>query len=416
MVFLRFIFSGVSLKILIFLSMMGFATNLFQSGYTGKAESIPNEVFENKTFDFLFSQEELDFFDEEITDLLKRRRFNGNVLVARNGTVLYKRSFGYADFRNRTPLSEETPFQLASISKTFTATAVLMLQQDGKLQIDDHVVEHIPEFPYPTITIRQLLNHTSGIQNYMWLGERYWNHRRPPSNEDVLDLFLEYPRPLNFTPGNLFGYSNTGYAFLALLVERTSGDRFPDFVRERIFEPLGMEHSFVYDLHHSQPTRERAYGFRPWRRTFLVIPDVDHDGVMGDKGIYSTINDLYTWDQSIYQNKLLPNEVWQEAFEHARLNSNRPVNYGHGWRLQTFMDRPVVHHPGRWNGFRTSLKRFPEDHATLILLNNNNRNITHLVEELQEILFHKDLQMTVETHQEDPEEYRDGMLSTGVQH
>ncbi len=340
-----------------------------------------------------FSEEELDYFDEEITGLLLRNGFNGSVLIARYGTILYQRTFGFADFRNNTPINPTTSFQLASISKTFTASAVLMLQEDSLLDIDDPVQRHIPTFPYEQITIRQLLNHTSGLQNYMYQVEHHWKKPALPSNEDVLDLFLRHPRPLDFTPGARFAYSNTGYAFLGLLIERVSGKRYPDFIRDRIFTPLGMDNSYVYDLHGGTIYKNRAYGFRPGRRSPIIIPDVDHDGVFGDKGIYSNAIDLYKWDQAIYNNALLPAHVWQEAFEPARLRNNNVVNYGHGWRLQTFMDRRIVHHPGRWNGFRNSMKRYVDDHATLILLNNTNRDISWLVNEIQKTIFHEEFLM-----------------------
>ncbi len=341
----------------------------------------------------LFSAEELSFFDDEITNLLVRHRFNGQMFVARHGTVLYDRCFGFSDFRSSTAVDPNTPFQLASISKTFTASAVLLLHQEGRLHIDSLVQQYIPEFPYPRIRVRHLLNHTSGLQNYMWVMERFWTQARMPNNEDMLATFVRQRRPLDFAPGTRWAYSNTGYAMLGLLVERVSGQRFPDFMQERIFEPLGMAHTFVYDVHSEQQIQNRAYGFRPLRSGFALIPDVRHDGVMGDKGIYSTATDLYKWDQAIYRHQLLSAELWEQAFENARLQNNNTVNYGLGWRLQTFMDHRIVHHPGRWNGFRTSFKRFIDDDATLIILSNNNMNIASLVDEMQKIIFHKELTM-----------------------
>lgn len=353
-----------------------------------------------------FTDDEIFYFQDTITQYLLNRQFNGSILLARNGTVLVSRSFGFSDFRNHTPLSREAPFQLASISKTFTAAAVLLLQEQGKLTIDDTVAEHIPEFPYPQITVRMLLSHTSGLQNYMWLVERYWRQPHPPTNEDMLRLFITHPRPLDFRSGTRFAYSNTGYAFLGLLIERVSGQRFPDFMHDQIFEPLGMPNTWAYDLHHEIPAKtDRVFGFRRWGRGHIIIPDVDHDGIFGDKGIYSNVQDLYVWDQAITRGEVLSDTVWHQVFEHTRLGNNRPVNYGMGWRLQTFLDKKVVHHPGRWNGFRTSFKRFVEDDATLILLSNTNRDITPLVNGLQRILFHEEIAALSRPPEEDPEEY-----------
>ncbi len=354
-----------------------------------------------------FTDDELLFFKDTITQYLLAQRYNGSVLVAREGTVLMSRSFGFADFRNLTPLHQETPFQLASISKTFTAAAVLMLQQDNKLHIDDEVTLHIPEFPWPQITIRQLMNHTAGLQNYMWMIERYWNKPVRPNNEDMLDLFIKYPRGLNFRPGTRFSYSNTGYAFLGLLIERVSGVSYAEFMQEQIFDELNMQNTFVYNPHCSIPmTNNRAFGFRRWGNRNIFIPDVHHDGVMGDKGIYSDIHDLFIWDRAISNGSLLPDSIWGEAFEYTRLSNNRTVRYGLGWRLQNYMDNHVVHHPGRWNGFRTSLKRFVDDDVTLIMLNNNSRDITHLINNIQKIIFHHEIAARQKPpEEEDPADY-----------
>ncbi len=355
-----------------------------------------------------YSDDDLHFYQDTITQLLLRHRFNGNVLLARDGEILFSRSFGFADFRNNTPLKPETPFQLASVSKPFTAAAVLILHHENLLDIDDTVDKHIPEFPWDNITIRHLLSHTSGLQNYMWLVERYWQEAKKPDNEDMLQLFIDHPRHLDFWPGTRFAYSNTGYGFLGLLIERVSGQAYADFIHERIFEPLEMEQSFVYNPNRpAAMTDDRAFGFRPWRHTHLVIPDVRHDGVMGDKGIHASIHDLYKWDRAITNGKILPEELWNKAFNHTTLRNGRQVRYGMGWRLQNFMDSHVVHHPGRWNGFRTSMKRFVDHDATLILLNNTNRNITHLVQSLQNILFLEEIKAEDEEPlEEDPREYR----------
>jgi CubicO group peptidase (beta-lactamase class C family) len=361
----------------------------------------PEEASEAKAY--FFSEEDIQYFDDEITNLLLRSRFNGHIFVARHGTILYDRSFGFSDFRNSTPVSQETPFQLASITKTFTATAVLMLHQDEKLHIDSLVVNYIPEFPYPNITVRHLLNHTSGLQNYMWVMERFWTNSRMPNNEEMLQTFIKQRRPLDFSPGTRWAYSNTGYAILGLLVERVSGQPFSDFMREQIFDPLKMHNTFVYDVHNETKPETRAYGFRPNRGRFVHVPDVSHDGVMGDKGIFSTTADLYKWDQAIYRHELLSPDLWELAFEKAQLRNDSTVNYGMGWRLQTFLDHRIVHHPGRWNGFRTSFKRFIDDGATLIILANNNMDIASLIDNMQKIIFHKELLMIP-----DPEQFLEG--------
>lgn len=399
---------AVFFPVLIVLILLGVLAVSTRSATPGSANPYLAEELPLPVLPVPFSPDELQYFEDAFTDFLQRQRFNGTVLVARNGMIIYRRAFGYANYRSRTPLNEDTPFQLASISKTFTATAVLMLQEDGRIQIDDPLVKYIPEFPYPDMTIRHLLNHTSGIQNYMWLVERYWHHDRLPDNEDILDLFIRYRRPVDFAAGTRFGYSNTGYAFLALLIERVSGQQFADFLREKIFEPLEMHNTFAYNPGRiSAMPDDRAFGYRPGRSSFLLNQDQPHDGVMGDKGIYSSVNDLYKWDQAIYRYALLSPTTWDQAFQPTVLRNQRTVDYGQGWRLQTYLDKRIVHHPGRWNGFRTSFKRFIDNQATIILLSNNGRDISPVVEGMQNILFHKEILMFTEKPAEEMSAYEE---------
>lgn len=368
--------------VLFFTGMSGFSPrNCLLSSFMGQS------MAGNSSSSMLISEEKQASITNEINSLLRSSGFNGTVLISRFGFVLYENSFGHKRGPQSEEINLETSFQVASISKTFTAAAVLMLQEEGLLSINDSVATHIPEFPYPNITIRHLLTHTSGLQNYLWLLERLWNRSDLPDNEDVLNLFVRAKRPLNFTPGQHFEYSNTGYVFLGLLIERVSGISYSEFIHQRIFNPLGMTRSYVYDLHRNTKIENRAYGFRQSRGQISRIPDDIADGPLGDKGIFSTVRDLFKWDQAIYSNALLPAEVWRQAFTHARLNNNNPINYGHGWRLQPFLDTTIVHHPGRWRGFRTSLKRFPHDQSTIIVLSNNDRNIRELTDQIRNIIY-----------------------------
>ena len=373
---------------------------VYQPGHYGFSPPHGRTSAHASLYSFFYSEEEIDYIDNRITRLLTESGFNGNVLIARYGMVIYNRSFGFACFNRAEPVNSHTRFQLASISKTFTATAVLLLQDRGLLNIGDKVKDHIPEFPYDNISIRHMLTHTSGLQNYMWMVERHWRRNTPPTNEDVLQLFLSHPRPLNFSPGLRFDYSNTGFVFLGLLIERVSGQSYADFIHENIFTPLQMDESFVYDLHNPIPVENRAFGFRQWRNSHVIIPDDALDGPLGDKGIFSTTGDLFKWDQALHRSKLLPADIWEEAFENARLNNDSVVDYGFGWRLQSYLDKKIVHHPGRWHGFRTSFKRFIDDHTTLILLSNNNRNIAPVIEGIQDILYYDDKEIWMSLHGE----------------
>ncbi len=351
-------------------------------GYSVMDDLMPVPLFLSKYFQH---------YDEILTKVIESHNFNGNVLIAKHGIIIYNKSFGYSDFNDNSELADSTIFQIASIGKTITASAVLLLKQEGLLELNDYVVKHIPEFPYPNITVRHLLNHTSGLQNYMWLIENRWNKEEKPDNEDVLDLFNRHTLPLNFHPGSRFDYSNTGYAFLALVVERVSGESFADFIENNIFEPLNMQYSFVRTQSRINEEQNLAFGHRRFRNTHIRIPENYIDGVVGDKGIYSSAVDLFKWDQALYKNSIINEELTEQAFDYAVLNNSRTVNYGYGWRLKTFMDKKVAYHPGRWSGYRTFFKRFIEDNTTIIVLNNTNKNINRLVEEIQLTVFYNEM-------------------------
>ena len=343
-----------------------------------------------------FSEEDLEWFNKQLTNILLDSDFNGNVFVSRNGQSIFDRSFGFSDFRSFEPLSKETVFQLASITKTFTGAAILLLQEDSLLCIDEKVVEYIPEFPYNNITIKHLLTHTAGLQNYMFILERFWNKGHHPNNQDVLQMFIEQNRPLNFNPGSKFEYSNTAYVFLALIIESVSEMSYSEYLEERIFKPLGLEYTFVFDIDKHSEIENRAFGFRRARNSWRLVPADVIDAIKGDKGIFSNIIDLQKWDEAFYSETLLPKETIEKAFEFKVLDNDSIIEYGYGWRLQEVFGVKAVHHPGRWRGFRTSFKRFPEKNSTLIILSNNDSDIAHLVDTVQSLMFREERALWLE--------------------
>ncbi len=228
----------------------------------------------------------LNHINEKVDLIVSRSRLNGAVLIAKNGSVIYENYSGYADLRSpRKEINENTVFQLASVSKQFTAVAVMMLKEKGYFEFDDPVYNYIKGFPYPEITIRHLLNHTSGLQNYMYLLDNFWDKDRYPTNQDLVDMFVKYEMPLNFSPGRRFAYSNTGYAFLALLVEEVTSISFADYLKNELFLPLGMKNTFAYCVNDNNYIANRALGY--WSRNpRRLIPADYHDGILGDKGIH----------------------------------------------------------------------------------------------------------------------------------
>jgi len=313
--------------------------------------------------------------------------FSGSVLVACNGHELYTRSNGFSNWETLADINENSIFQLASASKQFTAMSIMLLKQEGKIDIDAKLTDYIPELPYKTITIRNLLNHTSGLPDYVGFLNGAWRDKsRNPTNEDVVSMLASRKVKLRFTPGSRFMYSNTGYVVLATIVERLSGERFPMFVKKHIFDPLGMTHSYVHstsldvDSLHMSSMVVGHHGH-------FVIPMTPCDGPVGDKGVYSTVEDLYLWDQALEKSKLIPADLQEEEFSPGKTNSGAEVPYGFGYRLKSSPWGRLVYHNGLWGGFKSSFLRYIDAQTTVIGLNNTNSVALHgLVDDLSKII------------------------------
>jgi len=337
-----------------------------------------------------FTSDYAGYMEQKIDSLLIRRGFNGSVMVAHQGQAVYNKTFGHSRFTETQRFAENhNTFQLASVGKQFTAVATLMLFDRGIIDLDDPVSKHIEKFPYEEITVRQLLNHTSGLQNYFYVIDNHWNKDYLPTHQDMLDLFIARRLPLNFTPGRRFSYSNTGYAFLAMLVEAVSGETFPDFVHKNIFHPLGMKNSFVFhpdmDMNEMSKNMNLAFGYERMGRRLREIPVDFIDGITGDKGIFSCTEDLLKWDNALENDLLLNPQTKALAFDNGRLRSGTPVNYGFGYRLKSSAGQRVVYHNGWWRGFRTAYVRLPEN-TLIVVLNNTNASIIGLENQIQKIM------------------------------
>ncbi len=312
-----------------------------------------------------------------VDEILVRNKFNGSVLIGFKDYILYQNAMGLASLRQRNLLTEETPFQLASVSKSFTALSVLLLVQEGCINLDDPLKSYIPEFPYAGITIRHLLNHTSGVPNYIGLAAGKWQDGAIRTNEDMLELLVRYKLPLRFKPGSRFQYSNTGYALLALLVEKVSGIAFHAFLKNRIFEPLGMENTFAYTRLEWE-AREVAIGHRG-KTPAAEVPWPDPlDDVLGDKSIYSTPADLFKYRLAWTSDVLLSDSLRNLAFTPGKISGNKEINYGFGWRIKNINGTPIIYHNGLWHGFTATYTTLPDLDLTIILLNNTNAHVGRL--------------------------------------
>ncbi|MEL7339649.1 MAG: serine hydrolase domain-containing protein [Bacteroidota bacterium] len=300
--------------------------------------------------------------------LVRTHDFSGTVLVAENGQIVHQGAYGYANSRKREPLNIHSTFQLASVSKPITAIATLMLYEEGVLKLNEPVKTYLPEFPYQKITIKHLLGHRSGLCRYMGLGQDHWNKRYFLNNQDVVQLLVDHPLKLRFRPGKYFQYNNTNYALLAAIVERMSGQSFTDFVGTRIFKPLGMHNTEAYNLLTKGKVSGRAQGYIKSRRRYKAAEGDYLDGVLGDKGVYSNVSDLYTLDQALYDGKLLRPETVDLMFQPSG-RFQRGRNYALGWRIKKWLPN-VAYHFGWWRGFRTCFIRDMKDQRTIIVLSN----------------------------------------------
>lgn len=328
------------------------------------------------------SDECLTQIDSTVSRYLSGFRFNGNVLVAYKGYPVAKYSYGYANYYTRERLNHHTLFQLASVSKAFTAMSVLMLYERGQINIYQPVQQYIPEFPFPEITIKHLLQHTSGLPNYMFYVDNYWQKDKPLHYNDVLNLLKVHGNALGFRPGRRFHYSNTGYAMLALLVEKVSGIPYYRFVKENIFNPLGMDRSFVWNLNDADTVTNVAVGFSRRGRRLRIYNHDPLDEISGDKSVFSTTADMLKWEQAWHPGKLLSDSLIQLAFTKVVTPRQRVHDYGMGWRFTTENNRQVIYHNGLWNGFTSSMSRYIEDEITIILLNNMNAPVAGIVKNL----------------------------------
>jgi CubicO group peptidase (beta-lactamase class C family) len=294
--------------------------------------------------------------------------FNGSVLVGYKGQVLYERYFGHANREQGIPWGVNTPSQLASTSKTLTGGAILYLYEKKYLDIDAPVSNFIPNWPYQGITVRMLLCHRSGLPDYThWVMNYQKDKNTPINNERLMSMMATFRPKLEFKPNTRFHYSNTNYATLARIIEVVTEKPYAQFMQEYIFGPLGMVNTFVFDPAKGFPPNATVSYKYNWQREPVMFAD----GIYGDKGIYSTVQDMYRWDQSLYRHTLLSNETLELAYGPCSFEKPGVKNYGLGWRMLCYPDGyKIVYHNGWWHGNNTCFYRFIMDNFTVIVLGN----------------------------------------------
>lgn len=312
--------------------------------------------------------------------------FNGTVLVAQNHRIIYRNAFGLQNYKAKNPLTVQTKFELASVSKQFTAVAIMLLKEQGKISYSDSIQKFYPDFPYHGITIKDLLSHRSGLPNYTYFCSKYCAHPYDTllTNEDVINIMVKYKPELYSKPNKRFYYNNTNYIILAAIVGKVSGMSFPRFMKEKVFEPIGMYNSYIKDKSTLSFNDDEAIGYNA---SFHFYGFDMYDGCYGDKGVFSTVEDMFKWDEMLHSEILLKQSTLKDAFtpySHER-KGNR--NYGFGFRMITEADTAkIVYHNGWWHGFRTLFYRRLSDKTTVVALSNTTHKSVYRIQPVLEIL------------------------------
>ena len=303
------------------------------------------------------------------------------MLVVKNGKVLFERGYGVTDLKSLSKIDARTNFRLASVTKQFTAMAIMLLVHDGRLHYEDRLTDIFPDFPEygRAITIRHLLNHTSGLEDYEDLMAQP-DPSLPVEQIQIQDAgvfdLLKRQTTTKFKPGSKWEYSNSGYVLLGLIVQKVSGKSFPDFLHDRIFAPLGMSNTLAY-VRGKNDVRNRAYGHSLEQGTWNQTDQSTTSATLGDGGVYSSLDDLAKWDQALRQHKLLSEREMQAALTPVEVPEGKvtepdgsPAAYGFGWFLNPYKGRKRMWHYGETIGFRTAIQRFEKDKLTIVILCN----------------------------------------------
>lgn len=300
--------------------------------------------------------------DEYMNAAVKINSFSGSILVARNGQPLISKGYGMANIELNVPNSPDTVFRLGSITKQFTAMGIMLLAERGKLNVNDLACKYVADCPaaWQAITIKNLLTHTSGIPNYTDFPGFAKTTVSPLTTAEMVALLKD--KPLEFTPGEKFVYSNSGFYVLGMIIEKTSGKAYADFLQENIFTPLNMKNT-AYDVS-ARIVKNRAAGYARQGGEFVNASYMDMTIPYAAGALASTVGDLLLWDQALYDEKLVSRKTLDEIFTPVK------NNYGYGWNIGKQFDRREISHGGGIYGFATEISRFPDDKITVIVLCN----------------------------------------------
>jgi CubicO group peptidase (beta-lactamase class C family) len=321
--------------------------------------------------------------DEFFKKLHQKSAFNGNILVAKKGKIIYENALGWANHLTRDSLKINSQFQLASVTKTMTSTAIMQLLERGKIKLNQDVKEFFPNFPYDGVTIKLLLTHRSGMMNYVYFiddiyRKQHLNQRKGLTNTEAMNMIAQYkPAPFN-KPDKRFLYNNSNFMVLGSIIEKVTGMTYAEYMKDNIFKPAGMTHTAVYSkaVYDKIPVDVVGHDRNSWK--YSVAPNF-LDGPVGDKGIYSTIGDLYLFDQALRAGMLIKPATQDSAYTGRNPMVRGHFNYGYGWRIFEAPGQKVVYHTGWWHGFRHIFVRDLKNDITIVLLGNLvNGSLLHL--------------------------------------
>jgi CubicO group peptidase (beta-lactamase class C family) len=293
-----------------------------------------------------------------------------SVLVIQDGEVLLKKAYGLANVEEKIASTTGTNYRMASNTKQFTAMAIMMLAERGKLSYDSRLSDFFPGFPAygKTITIRNMLNHTSGLLDYEDLIPP--GTTTPLTDNDVLD-YMKKQDHTHFPAGSTYRYSNGAFVLLGMIVEKVSGVSFPEFLHQNIFQPLGMKHTVFYQRDDHTDRARRSYGYSPQGDGFVRTDQSLTSSTRGDGTVYSSVDDLFKWDQALYKTRLVSAKTLNQAFTPG-ISVNETSGYGFGWFIEKKHGLRMIGHTGNTMGFSSVIQRFPEKKFTVIILTNRN--------------------------------------------
>jgi CubicO group peptidase (beta-lactamase class C family) len=367
---------------------------------------------------------------ELMNQLYQGNQFNGSVLVIDKGEVIFHKAFGWAHFERKDTMTTTTPVRLASVSKQFTSMAVMILKEQGKLNYDDDVRRYLPNLPYEGITIRDLLRHSSGLPDYFGIGYsilKYFPEGKVINNQDLLEYFAVKKPALHFKPGKKASYSNTGFVFLALIIEKVSKMSYAAFLQKHIFEPADLKNAFVYNPYRNFDTeirhdtavlkvdtliaryneikietklkittsiksieKKRAYGYElsyPYPQGYVLLDYHPFDGMVGEKGVCLSSEDFIKWDKALYDTLLVKPQTLKEAFNPFGVSDRKDWKYGFGWKIYS-KDYNIIFHHGLYRGFRNYFQRNLSDKSAILVLSNVQigNKVTSIMEAINKIL------------------------------